>query len=106
MVRLRVSKADAAETAIAFGKTCAAVYPALGYICTNLRVRQYDADVQADYLAQSSTAAVWFILSVRPIKLTNALVRFAFRGVAAFLKTRKRASLRKKELSIERNGES
>ncbi|MBQ7540879.1 MAG: hypothetical protein IJT44_01135 [Clostridia bacterium] len=106
MLRLRVSKGDAAETALAFGKTCAAVYPALGYICTNLRVRQYDADVQADYLAQQSSAAVWFILSIRPIKLTNALVRFVFRGVVAFLKTRIRARKRKKELSIERTGES
>ena len=106
MLRLRVSRGDAAETAIAFGKTCAAVYPALGYICTNLRVRQYDADVQADYLAGQSSAAVWFILSVRPIKLTNALMRFVFRGAAAFLRTRKRARKRKKELSVERNVES
>ncbi len=103
MLRLRVSKRDAAETALAFGKTCAAVYPALGYICTNLTVRQYDADVQADYLADKSAAAVWFILSVRPIKLTNALMRFVFRGLIAFLKTRVRAFKRKKQLSIERN---
>ena len=103
MLRLRVSKRDAAETALAFGKTCAAVYPALGYICMNLTVRQYDADVQADYLADKSTAAVWFILSVRPIKLTNALMRFVFRGLIAFLKTRVRAFKRKKQLSIERN---
>ncbi len=109
MLRMRVSRSDAAETALAFGKTCAAVYPALGYICTTLKVRKYDADIQADYLANKSTAALWFILSVRPIKLTNALVRFAFRAVVAFLKTRVRASKRKKQqkqqkqLSIERN---
>lgn len=109
MLRLRISKGDAAETALAFGKTCAAVYPALGYICTNLYVRQYDADIRADYLAKKSTAAVWFILSVRPIKLTNALMRFVFRGLFAFLKTRVRASKRKKQqkqLSIERNVQS
>ncbi len=106
MLRLRVSKGDAAETALAFGKTCAAVYPALGYICTNLTVRKYDADVRADYLANKSTAAVWFILSVRPIKLTNALMRFVFRGLFAFLKTRVRAFKRKKQLSIERNVQS
>ena len=106
MLRLRVSKPDAAETALAFGKTCAAVYPALGVICTNLTVRKYDADIQADYLANKSTAAIWFILSVRPIKLTNALVRFAFRALIAFLKTRVRAHKRKKQLSIERNVQS
>ena len=106
MLRMRVSRPDAAETALAFGKTCAAVYPALGYICTNLTVRKYDADIQADYLANKSTAAIWFILSVRPIKLTNALVRFACRAVVAFVKTRIRASKRKKQLSIERNVQS
>lgn len=106
MLRLRISKPDAAETALAFGKTCAAVYPALGYICTNLYVRRYDADIQADYLANKSTAAVWFILSVRPIKLTNALMRFVFRGIFAFLKTRVRAHKRKKQLAIERKVQS
>lgn len=106
MLRLRVSKDDAAETALAYGKTCAAVYPALGIICTSLRVRKYDADIQADYLANKSTAAVWVIVSVRPIKLTNAVVRFAFRAGVAFLKTRFRASKRKKELSKERTVQS
>ena len=37
------------------------------------------------------------------LKLTNALMRFVFRGLIAFLKTRVRAFKRKKQLSIERN---
>ena len=105
-LRIRVSKPDAAQTAISYGKTCAAVYPALGYLCTQMRVRQYDADVAADYLASGSTAQMVFAVSVRPIKLTNALVRFAFRAVIAFLKAKRRASKRKKaeqSVSIERN---
>lgn len=107
-LHLTVSKEDAAQTAIAYGKTCAAVFPALGYLCTHLRVRRYDAVVEPDYLARSSKANMVFALSVRPIKLTNALVRFAFRALVAFLRTKKRASVRKKELSssIERNVDS
>ena len=105
-LRIRVHKADAAQTAVAYGKTCAAVYPALGYICTQFRVRQYDADIAADYLSSESTGQMVFAISVRPIKLTNALVRFAFRALIAFLKTKKRASERKKaeqSVAIERN---
>ena len=91
-LHITVSKSDAAETAIAYGKTCAAVYPALGCMCTHLRVRQYDAVVAPDYLANGSTGQMVFAISVRPIKLTNALVRFAFRALIAFLKAKKRAS--------------
>lgn len=104
-LRLVVTKPDAAETALAYGKTCAAVYPALGYICSQLIVRKYDADIRPDYLAKESTAAMRFRISLRPIKITNALVRFAFRAVIAFLKAKRRASVRKKTqtLPIERN---
>ena len=105
-LRIRVSKSDAAQTAVAYGKTCAAVYPALGYLCSQMRVRQYDADIAADYLANGSTGQMVFAVSIRPIKLTNALVRFAFRALIAFLKAKKRASDRKKtekSVAIERN---
>lgn len=99
-LRLVVTKPDAAETALAYGKTCAAVYPALGYLCTQLKIRQYDADIRPDYLANQSSAALRFRLSLRPIRLTNALVRFGVRAVIAFLKAKKRASRNKKNQTV------
>ena len=105
-LRLVVAKQDAAQTALTYGKTCAAVYPALGYICSQLIVRRYDADIRPDYLANESSAAMRFRISLRPIKITNALVRFAFRALIAFLKAKRRASVKKKKMKsvpIERN---
>lgn len=101
-----VGKSDAAQTALTYGKTCTAVYPALGYLCNTLRVRKYDADITADYLAGKSTASLIMAVSVRPIKLTNTLVRFAFRAVVSYIKAKKRAKKKKQQpVTIERNVE-
>lgn len=106
-LRLRVTKRDAAETALAYGKTCAAVYPTLGYLCRTVKVRRYDADIQADYLALKSTAAMRFTISVRPIRITNAVVCLGVRAVVAFIKTKIRAKKKKQStVTIERKVES
>ena len=98
-LEMRVSKDDAAETAIAYGKTCAAVFPAMGYICETMRVGKYDIDISPDYLAKKSTAAIHTEISVRPIRITNAAVRLAFKALIAFLKANKRGKERRKTLS-------
>lgn len=102
---MRIAKEDAAQTAIAYGKTCSAVFPTLGYLCSVLQVRQYNANIYPDYLANKSTASIVFWISVRPIRLTNAVVRFAFRALWAFIKAKKYASDKKKQqpVTIERN---
>lgn len=107
LLKMRISKQDAASTALTYGKTCAAVYPTIGYLCNNMRVRKYCADIQPDYLANDSSAAIRFVVSIRPIKLTNAVVRFGVRAVVAFVKTMIRAAKNKKSTpKIERNVES
>ncbi len=98
ILRMRVAKDDAAETAIAYGKTCAAVFPAMGHICTTMRVRKYDIDISPDYLAKKSTASIHAELSVRPIRITNAAIRLLFRAVVAYIRADKRAKARKKTL--------
>lgn len=100
-----IAKEDAAKTAVAYGKTCAAVFPTLGYLCNTLQVRRYDADIYPDYLANKSTASIVFWVSVRPIRLTNAVVRFGFRALVSFIKAKKYASNKKKQqpVTIERN---
>ncbi|MCR5485880.1 MAG: hypothetical protein K6F09_09860 [Clostridiales bacterium] len=103
-VKLSVSKSDAAETAIAYGKTCAAVYPAAGYICEVMRVKKYDFDVSADYLANKSTAKLNFTVSTRPIRLTNAVVVLGVKAaIAYFIKAKGRAKKRKKEQDAEQH---
>ena len=103
-LRLRIGTSDAASTALTYGKVCAAVYPALGILCSQFRVREYDADIAADYLAGTISGQLVFAVSMRPIKLIAALMKFVFRVIVAALKTKKRARERKKQsVAIERN---
>ena len=79
-VLLKVSAGDdAAQTAVKYGKVCSAVYPAMGFICSNMKVKQYDVNVVPDFISAENTATFKLSLSVRPIKLTNAVIVLAFR---------------------------
>lgn len=70
---------DAAQTAIKYGKVCSAIYPSIGFICSNMKVRKYDVNVAPDFINHENDAIFEIKLSVVPIKLTNAVVVLAFR---------------------------
>lgn len=77
---LKVSSGDdAAQNAIKYGKVCSAVYPSMGFICSNMKVKKYEVNVVPDFISQENRAEFELALSVRPIKLTNAVVVLAFR---------------------------
>lgn len=69
---------DAARNAIKYGKVCSAVYPSMGFICSNMKVKKQDVKVISDFISQENRAEFELALSVRPIKLTNAVVVLAF----------------------------
>lgn len=73
------SRDDAAQNAIKYGKVCSAVYPSMGFICSNMKVKKYEVNVVPDFISQENKAQFALSLSVRPIKLTNAVVVLAFR---------------------------
>ena len=77
---LKVSSGDdAARNAVKYGKVCSAVYPSMGFICSNMKVKKYEVNVVPDFISQENKAQFALSLSVRPIKLTNAVVVLAFR---------------------------
>lgn len=77
---LKVSSGDdAAQNAIKYGKVCSAVYPSMGFICSNMKVKKYEVNVVPDFISLENKAQFALSLSVRPIKLTNAAVVLAFR---------------------------
>lgn len=78
IVSLRVSAGDSAETAIKYGKTCAAAFPAMGFIVNNLRVKKYDIEVVPDFIYGTDDARLHSVIKVRPIKLINALIIVIF----------------------------
>ncbi len=77
-VSVTVGTGDSAETAIKYGKTCAVVFPLMGYIVSNMRAKKYNCEVTPDFIHGENSARAHATISVRPISITNALVIVAF----------------------------
>ena len=77
-VSLTVGKGDSAETAIKYGETCSAVFPAMGLIVSTMHVKKYSIEVNPDFIYGSNNAKLHTRISVRPIKLINAVIIIAF----------------------------
>ena len=83
---------DAARTAIEYGEACREIFPAMGFICSNLKVKKYDVEVEPDFLGTFSSAQFSFSVSIRPIFLINAArvlaVRLLFKVVLKVLRAK------------------
>ena len=77
-VSMTVGKGDSAETAIKYGETCSAVFPAMGLIVSAMRVKKYSLEVNPDFIYGKNNAKLHTKISVRPIKLINAVIIVAF----------------------------
>ncbi len=77
-VSLTVGSGDSADTAIKYGKVCSAVFPAMGFIVSNMRVKKYNTEVNPDFISGSNSARFHIKAGVIPIKLINAIVIVAF----------------------------
>ena len=76
---MRVSKPDAAKTAIEYGKVCAELYPLFGSIISRLKTRKYDIDIYPDYIAYKNEMHLYIKLLVIPRKVLNAAIAFVVR---------------------------
>lgn len=77
-IALQVGASDSAETALKFGKVCSAAFPAMGLIVSTMRVKKYSIDINPDFLYGKNVAKLHTKISVRPIKLINAVLILAF----------------------------
>ncbi len=77
-ISLTVGKGDSAQTAIKYGETCSAVFPAMGLIVSTMRVKKYSLEINPDFIYGNSNAKLHTKISVRPIKLINAVIVVAF----------------------------
>lgn len=68
---------DAAGTAIEYGNVCQDVFPALGYICSTVKVKKYDVNIEPDFIGTFSSAQFVFNCSFRPIFYLNAVIVMA-----------------------------
>ena len=77
-IALEVGASDSAETAIKYGKVCSAAFPAMGLIVSTMRVKKYSIDINPDFLYGKNVARLHTKISVRPIRLINAVFILAF----------------------------
>lgn len=85
-----VGTGDAAATAIKYGQTCQKVYPIMGFLCSNNVVKQYDIDVDSDFLANKTEGEFFLDMHLCIRKIINAsiamVVRLVFGVVLTFIR--------------------
>ena len=83
---IHITEDDAAATAIKYGKVCAALYPSLGFICSNMKVKDYKANVFADYCGEKTTVSFVTKTAFIPRALINAGIALVFSLLKQLLK--------------------
>jgi len=73
-LRIVISSGDAASTAIEYGKICSEVFPALGIICSNLKVKKQNVNIMPDFICSENKAQFNVVLSISPLRVINACV--------------------------------
>lgn len=78
-VSLTVGSGDSADTAVKYGKVCAAAFPAMGFIVSNMRAKKYNIEITPDFIRGSNSARMHVKAAVIPLRLINAVIIVAFR---------------------------
>jgi len=73
-----VARGDAAQTAIAYGKYCSAIFPVAGNIISRCNVQKYDINISPDYLAEKGDCQLVLTMSLIPRKLINSVILMVF----------------------------
>lgn len=81
---------DAAATAIEYGNVCKDVFPAMGLVCSTMKVKKYDVSIEPDFIGTFSSGQFVANFSLRPIFLINSglmfVLRFLFKVVFKVLR--------------------
>lgn len=75
-----VGGSDPSKVAGDYSKACAVVYPFMGMITHNCKVREYDCGVQPDFLHPDKYAVFEADVRIKPLFLLNAVIVFAVRA--------------------------
>ncbi len=77
-VSLNVGGKDSADTAIKYGEVCSAAFPAMGLFVNKARVKKYNIEIVPDFIFNKTEARLHTKISLRPIKLINAVFVLVF----------------------------
>lgn len=84
-INVSVTESDAAQTAIKYGQICAGFYPSLGFICSNMKVKDYKVNVIADYIGEKTSCEFITSVGIVPRAVMNGGIAFAFRLLGQLL---------------------
>lgn len=84
-IDVSVTESDAAKTAIKYGQICAGFYPSLGFICSNMKVKDYKVNIIADYIGEKTTCDFTASVGIVPRSVINAGIGLGFRLVRQLL---------------------
>ena len=86
MLSIRVAGEDAAETAVSYGKTCAAVYPALGIIMGAARHRRYGVEIAPDFEENAKTQiSLELKARILVLWLVALVIKYGIKGIRLML---------------------
>jgi hypothetical protein len=77
-IAMSVGGGDSAETAIQYGKICSAAFPAMGLLVNKMKIKKYSIDISPDFIYGKTEAKLHTKISLRPIKLINAVFVLVF----------------------------
>lgn len=83
---VHITEDDAAATAIKYGKVCSGLYPSLGFICSNMKVKDYKVNVFADYCGEKTTVEFITETAFIPRAMLNAGIMLVFSLLKQLLK--------------------
>lgn len=83
---VHITEDDAAATAIKYGKVCSGLYPSLGFICSNMKVKDYKVNVFADYCGEKTTVEFITETTFIPRAMINAGIVLVFSLLKQLLK--------------------
>lgn len=81
----RITGEDSAKAAIHYGTICSLIYPAVGTICSTIRVKKYHLDISPDFLGRKNKACFSAVISILPIILIFAAIIALFELIFSVL---------------------
>lgn len=87
-VCLRIASDDPADTAVNYGRACAAVYPAQAVLETVIRVRKRTVQVVPDFLQEKGEVTFDVRVHVTPLRVIGAAIGFFIQYLVYTVKQR------------------
>lgn len=101
IISMLISDKNAAKTAIKYGQTCEAVFPAMGALCSLAKVKKYDIDISPDFLGSKPEIEIYARVYFRPIFALAAAIAAGCSAIVMYFKLIRRKS-KKEKVDIEK----